>query len=268
MLKIKAVLTPHKSTKKPPVVQQNTRGRPTTKQVQQRLDEASRIDEELRRSSFGVANTCFEGSRQSNYDNPRHSSYVPSQASKQSVIRSQKPKAILSRLKSSKKKETRDDHSFPLIIGDENVEIIKQFKSAIPPVFHPHISCIRDVRPDGLCGFRSVAVGLGPNLGFSVRLFPGSLDGLPLSRASIAQTYGIGVHLLSMGASYTFFPILSPPTNQQPLFITLAHVNENHFMHVKLEGDYPMPPTHGLWFNHRRPHKEQWEDMYLPRLEW
>ncbi|XP_021992103.1 uncharacterized protein LOC110888914 [Helianthus annuus] len=59
--KIKAVLTPTKSTKKPPVVQQNTRGRPTTKQVQERLDEASRIDEELRRSSFGDANTCFEG---------------------------------------------------------------------------------------------------------------------------------------------------------------------------------------------------------------
>ncbi|XP_035845780.1 protein FAR1-RELATED SEQUENCE 5-like [Helianthus annuus] len=86
MSKIKAVLTPKKSTKKPPVVQQNTRRRPTTKQVQQRSDEASRIDEELRRSSFGDANTCFEGSRQSKYDKPRHSSYVPSQASQQSVM--------------------------------------------------------------------------------------------------------------------------------------------------------------------------------------
>ncbi|XP_021992322.1 uncharacterized protein LOC110889122 [Helianthus annuus] len=130
--KIKAVLTPTKSTKKPPVVQQNTRGRPTTKQVQERLDEASRIDEELRRSSFGDANTCFEGSRQSKYDKPRHSSYVPSQASQQSVIRSQKPKATLSRSKSSKKKETRDDHGFPLIIGDEYVGIIERFKSDIP----------------------------------------------------------------------------------------------------------------------------------------
>ncbi|KAM0048893.1 putative FHY3/FAR1 family protein [Helianthus debilis subsp. tardiflorus] len=126
--KIKAVLTPTKSTKKPPVVQQNTRGRPTIKQVQERLDEASRIDEELRRSSFGDANTCFEGSRQSKYDKPRHSSYVPSQASQQSVIRSQKPKATLSRSKSSKKKETRDDYGFPLIIGDEYVGIIERFK--------------------------------------------------------------------------------------------------------------------------------------------
>ena len=153
MSKIKAVLTPTKSTKKPPVVQQNTRGRPTTKQVQERLDEASRIDEELRRSSFGDANTCFEGSRQSKYDKPRHSSYVPSQASQQSVIRSQKPKATLSRSKSSKKKETRDDHGFPLIIGDEYVGIIERFKSDIPPVFHPYVSCIRDVMPDGHCGF-------------------------------------------------------------------------------------------------------------------
>ncbi|KAM0036796.1 putative OTU domain, FHY3/FAR1 family protein [Helianthus debilis subsp. tardiflorus] len=161
MSKIKAVLTPKKSTKKPPVVQQNTRGRPTTKQVQQRLDEASRINEELRRSSFGDANMCFEGSRQSKYDKPRHSSYVPSQASQQSVIRSQKPKASLSRSKSSKKKETRDDHGFPLIIGDEYVGIIERFKSAIPPVFHPYVSFIRDAMSDGHCGFRSVVVGLG-----------------------------------------------------------------------------------------------------------
>ncbi|KAF5780219.1 putative OTU domain, MULE transposase domain, FHY3/FAR1 family [Helianthus annuus] len=310
--KIKAVLTPTKSTKKPPVVQQNTRGRPTTKQVQERLDEASRIDEELRRSSFGDANTCFEGSRQSKYDKPRHSSYVPSQASQQSVIRSQKPKATLSRSKSSKKKETRDDHGFPLIIGDEYVGIIERFKSDIPPVFHPYVSCIRDVMPDGHCGFRSVAVGLGMDQSSWGRIrrdlvqemdqnesiwFPifeawaagyfythrqgliwDSVAGcgenhwmdFPFAGLLIAQTYGIGVHLLTttMGASSTYFPILSPPANQQPLFITLTHVNENHFIHVKLEGDYPMPPAHGLWLTHRRPHTEQWEDMYLPRLEW
>ena len=310
--KIKAVLTPTKSTKKPPVVQQNTRGRPTTKQVQERLDEASRIDEELRRSSFGDANTCFEGSRQSKYDKPRHSSYVPSQASQQSVIRSQKPKASLSRSKSSKKKETRDDHGFPLIIGDEYVGIIERFKSDIPPVFHPYVSCIRDVMPDGHCGFRSVAVGLGmdqsswglirrdlvqemdQNESIWFPIFEAWADGyfythrqgliwdsvagcgenhwmdFPFAGLLIAQTYGIGVHLLTttMGASSTYFPILSPPANQQPLFITLTHVNENHFIHVKLEGDYPMPPAHGLWLTHRRPHTEQWEDMYLPRLEW
>ncbi|XP_035841548.1 uncharacterized protein LOC110900200 [Helianthus annuus] len=169
--KIKAVLTPTKSTKKPPVVQQNTRGRPTTKQVQERLDEASRIDEELRRSSFGDANTCFEGSRQSKYDKPRHSSYVPSQASQQSVIRSQKPKATLSRSKSSKKKETRDDHGFPLIIGDEYVGIIERFKSDIPPVFHPYVSCIRDVMPDGHLWVSVCGCGLSVGALVSVLLF-------------------------------------------------------------------------------------------------
>ncbi|XP_035843880.1 uncharacterized protein LOC110869401 [Helianthus annuus] len=234
--KIKAVLTPTKSTKKPPVVQQNTRGRPTTKQVQERLDEASRIDEELRRSSFGDANTCFEGSGQ---------------------------------------------------------------------MFHPYVSCIRDVMPDGHCGFRSVAVGLGmdqsswglirrdlvqemdQNESIWFPIFEAWAEGyfythrqgliwdsvagcgenhwmdFPFAGLLIAQTYGIGVHLLTttMGASSTYFPILSPPANQQPLFITLTHVNENHFIHVKLEGDYPMPPAHGLWLTHRRPHTEQWEDM-------
>ncbi|XP_035836042.1 uncharacterized protein LOC110888699 [Helianthus annuus] len=216
--KIKAVLTPTKSTKKPPVVQQNTRGRPTT----------------------------------------------------------------------------------------------KQFKYAIPPVFHPYVSCIRDVMPDGHCGFRSVAVGLGmdqsswglirrdlvqemdQNESIWFPIFEAWAEGyfythrqgliwdsvagcgenrwmdFPFAGLLIAQTYGIGVHLLTttMGASSTYFPILSPPANQQPLFITLTHVNENYFIHVKLEGDNPMPPAHGLWLTHRRPHIEQWEDMYLPRLEW
>ncbi|XP_021998159.1 uncharacterized protein LOC110895189 [Helianthus annuus] len=264
MSKIKAVLTPKKSTKKPPVVQQNTRGRPTTKQASQQL-----------------------------------------------VIRSQKPKASLSRSKSSKKKETRDAEGFPLIIGDEYVGIIKQFKYAIPPVFHPYVSCIRDVMPDGHCGFRSVAVGLGmdqsswglirrdlvqemdQNKSIWFPIFEACDEGyfythrqgliwdsvsgcgedhwmdFPLARLLIAQTYGIGVHLLTttMGASSIFFPILSPSANQQPLFITLTHVNENHFIHLKLEGDYPMPPAHRLWLTHRRPHTEQWEDMYFPRLE-
>ncbi|XP_021980213.1 uncharacterized protein LOC110891571 [Helianthus annuus] len=166
--------------------------------------------------------------------------------------------------------------------------------------------------PDGHCGFRSVAVGLGMDQSSWGRIrrdlvqemdqnesiwFPifeawaagyfythrqgliwDSVAGcgenhwmdFPFAGLLIAQTYGIGVHLLTttMGASSTYFPILSPPANQQPLFITLTHVNENHFIHVKLEGDYPMPPAHGLWLTHRRPHTEQWEDMYLPRLEW
>ncbi|XP_022019957.1 uncharacterized protein LOC110920021 [Helianthus annuus] len=88
----------------------------------------------------------------------------------------------------------------------------------------------------------------------------------PLAGLLIAQRYGIGIHLLILDASATFFPILSPPADRQPLFITLALVNDTHFIHVKLEGDYPMPPINGLWLTHRRTHAGQWEDMYMPSL--
>ncbi|XP_021986694.1 uncharacterized protein LOC110883178 [Helianthus annuus] len=218
MSKIKAVLSPKKSTKKPPVIQQNTRGRPTTKQVQQRLHEASRIDEELRRSSFGDANTSFEGSRQS---------------------------------------LGMDQSSWGLIRRDL-VQEMDQNESIWFPIFEAWDEGYFYTHRQSLIWNSVSSCGEDHWMDF------------PLAGLLIAQTYSIGVHLLktTMGASSTFFPIPSPPANQQPLFITVTHVNENHFIHVKLEGDYPMPPAHGLWLNHRRPHTEQWEDMYLARLEW
>ncbi|XP_035838234.1 uncharacterized protein LOC118485849 [Helianthus annuus] len=161
--KIKAVFTPKSSTKKPPIVQQNTRGRPTSKKVQERLDEVARLDEAARYSSYGEDNNVYTASPKHRYDLPRHNSYVPSEGSHGtgSVVKSEKPKMQRNSSTSSKKKETRDDKGFPLIKGDEHLLSIKRFKNQIPSEFHSYISRTQDVTPDGHCGYRSVAVGLG-----------------------------------------------------------------------------------------------------------
>ncbi|XP_035832790.1 uncharacterized protein LOC118481692 [Helianthus annuus] len=161
--KDKAVFTPKSSTKKPPIVQQNTRGRSTSKKVQERLDEAARLDQAARYSSYGEDSNVITASPKHRYDLPRHSSYVPSEGSRGtgSFVKSEKPKMQPNSSTSSKKKETRDDKVFPLIKGDEHLLCIKRFKNQIPSEFRSYISRIQDVTPDGHCGYRSVAVGLG-----------------------------------------------------------------------------------------------------------
>ncbi|KAJ0918682.1 hypothetical protein HanRHA438_Chr05g0220761 [Helianthus annuus] len=151
------------TTKKPPIVQQNTRGRPTSNKVQQRLDEVARLDEAARHSSYGEDSNVYTDSPKHKYDLPRQSSYVPSEGSRGtgSVVKSKKPKIQRNNSTSSKKKKTRDDHGFPLMNGDEHLLTIMRFKDQIPSEFHSYISRIQEVTPDGHCGYRSVAVALG-----------------------------------------------------------------------------------------------------------
>ncbi|KAF5755561.1 putative MULE transposase domain, FHY3/FAR1 family [Helianthus annuus] len=309
--KIKAVFTPKSSTKKPPIVQQNTRGRPTSKKVQERLDEAARLDQAARYSSCGEDSNVITASPKHRYDLPRHSSYVPSEGSRGtgSFVKSEKPKMQPNSSTSSKKKETRDDKVFPLIKGDEHLLCIKRFKNQIPSEFRSYISRIQDVTPDGHCGYRSVAVGLGftehawPNIRRDLLLeidhnkprwkhvFETYNEGdfkrirksiewhsvkgcdqshwMEMSQVGllIAQRYNIVLHVLSIEWSSTIFPLTDAPLDPRPQAITLIHVHGGHFIHAKLEGDYPMPLVNPMWSAHRSIAAKRWEEMYTPRLE-
>ncbi|XP_035838222.1 uncharacterized protein LOC110877735 [Helianthus annuus] len=309
--KIKAVFTPKSSTKKPPIVQQNTRGRPTSKKVQERLDEAARLDQAARYSSYGDDSNVITASPKHKYDLPRHSSYVPSEGSRRtgSFVKSEKPKMQPNSSTSSKKKETRDDKVFPLIKGDEHLLCIKRFKNQIPSEFRSYISRIQDVTPDGHCGYRSVAVGLGftehawPNIRRDLLLeidhnkprwkhvFETYNEGdfkrirksiewhsvkgcdeshwmeMPHVGLLIAQRYNIVLHVLSIEWSSTIFPLTDAPLDPRPQAITLVHVHGGHFIHAKLEGDYPMPLVNPMWSAHRSIAAKRWEEMYTPQLE-
>ncbi|XP_076939793.1 uncharacterized protein LOC143608723 [Bidens hawaiensis] len=50
---------------------------------------------------------------------------------------------------------------FPLIVSPAQVPAIETFRSVIPSWAQPFVADIKNVRPDGNCGFRSIVVGLG-----------------------------------------------------------------------------------------------------------
>ena len=128
--KIKAVIYPQKSEKKPPVVKQQTRGRPTTKQTEQRKADAARKSNASRINSITPSqqqtneDASYDGTRLasqlSRFDAGRHSSYISSADREipSSVDRGKKPVMQRSRSTASKKSVPRNDHGFPLIVDD------------------------------------------------------------------------------------------------------------------------------------------------------
>lgn len=148
------------SPKKPPVVQKKTRGRPTLKQQEQRREEDAR-----KSLSMPAEQSWSDWS----FEYPRHSSYIPSQ---EYLVRPSNSPPVQPSTSRPRRPSTPqplrpstsqpDLPHFPLIEPSPKSEIlIRRFGHQIPSVFHPYISRIKDVKPDGHCGFRSVAVGLG-----------------------------------------------------------------------------------------------------------
>ena len=162
--KIKSVIYPKKTDKKPPVVHKETRGRPTKQTQEQRKQNKAKnkpqstqsqhttYEDALRHSYVMESQESIVDSQQS-----RHSSYIPS------VVSSDvKPKTRRGRKSVSNVEEASNDKEFPLMAGDlVQMNNIVHFKGELPPWVHPYISLIEDVQPDGNCGFRSVARGLG-----------------------------------------------------------------------------------------------------------
>jgi hypothetical protein len=177
-------------------------------------------------------------------------------------------------------------------------------------VFYPYISKIKDVKPDGHCGFRAVAVGLGQkqskylsirrqllmemrmNKDIWRRVFdsekPGLYDELyrriefqgvgradpknymqmPETGFLIAQRFGAIVHTFDIHGSDTIFPLLGGPDEaEEPhLVVAVVFVDDGHFLHVNLEGSYPMPPPNLLWTLNRTEGAAGWYDLYKDRI--
>ena len=76
---------------------------------------------------------------------------------------------------------------------------------------------------------------------------------MPYAGLLIAQRFHIVVHCLSNRGNATYFPMLQGPRfRREPhLFVTLIHVNDNHFISVGLTGDYPMPRPEYFWSTYR-----------------
>lgn len=128
--KLKEILKPGSNTKNPPVVVKNTRGRPTKKVQQERTEQAARV------SSY---TSSVQNEPEFSYDMSRHSSYVSS-----TCTTKQTGKTMTSSYSG-------------------NRELNNRYGKQIPKVFHPYISDINDVIPDGHCGFRCVSLALFDN---------------------------------------------------------------------------------------------------------
>ncbi|XP_071699667.1 uncharacterized protein [Rutidosis leptorrhynchoides] len=93
---------------------------------------------------------------------------------------------------------------------------------------------------------------------------------MPYAGILIANKFGVIFHCLSMRESTTFFPLWNCPEEfQHHRVVTIAHVNNGtHFVAVKLQGDYPMPPTTPFWHESNiSDSAATWKTIYMSRLQ-
>ncbi|GJX96423.1 putative ribonuclease H-like domain-containing protein [Tanacetum coccineum] len=265
---------------KPPAVKKNTRGRPSLKNQKKHAPPKSK---DMR--------TCSQSARffgiDLNVEPERHSSYTNYQTNYD-----RDPIPDLN--------EEPARHSLFVDLNEEPTN----FFDYIPKIFRPHIIDFYDVRGDGNCGFRSVALGLGlsedqwPQVRLDLvrelmahreryRYVFGSLEFdniyktvktvgawmiMPNTGLVIASAYNRVVILLanggSVGASAICFPLWSSPPQSQPREnIVIAHVNGNHYIRVTLREGCPLPLTHPLWVSYRSDVASRWEYPYLSRQD-
>ncbi|KAJ9563169.1 hypothetical protein OSB04_008329 [Centaurea solstitialis] len=174
----------------------------------------------------------------------------------------------------------------------------------IPTLFHPYITKIQDVRGDGNCGFRSIAVWLGygedqwpyvrrelldeleSSYSRYSRVFYGieeihtSLSfwespapeqhwmTMPETGILIANTFGVIFQLLTIKGSMTCFPLWKGPEEfQYHRVFTISNINNIHYVVVELKEEYPMPTISALWTRNKIPSAAGWQTMYKSRLE-
>ncbi|GKC05558.1 hypothetical protein Tco_0997168 [Tanacetum coccineum] len=171
----------------------------------------------------------------------------------------------------------------------------------IPSIFHPYISSssIQNVEPDGNCGFRYVALGLGhpedywPRIRWDLvheleyrqheyrRMFgtkdynniygtvsvAGRWMVMPHTGLVIALKYNkVVVSLSNEGGCATCLPLWSsPPQSDSHEIIVIAHVNGNHFIRVDLRECFLLPRTHPMWNAYKSDNASGWRDRYVSR---
>ncbi|GJS91555.1 hypothetical protein Tco_0774191 [Tanacetum coccineum] len=158
----------------------------------------------------------------------------------------------------------------------------ERFRRQILKVFQPYISTssLQDVKPDGNCGFRSIALGLGlpedhwlriqsdlvhelesrqekymcifgtlgHNRIYSTIRFVGQWMEMPDTGLVIASTYNkVVVNLSDDRGCATSFPLWSSPAQSYSLeIIVIARVNGDHYIRVALREGFLLPITHPL----------------------
>ncbi|KAD4982902.1 hypothetical protein E3N88_19573 [Mikania micrantha] len=91
---------------------------------------------------------------------------------------------------------------------------------------------------------------------------------MPETGVLIANVFGVIVVFISLGASVTIFSLWTSPEFLLPhRAVSFVFVNDNHFVMVELNGDYPMPTPTWYWSRFKSQDAAAWEMWYKPRLD-
>ena len=280
--KFQNIISPSTTSVGEPSVQKNTRGRPSLKNT---IFRKTKID----------LNQNPQAEDPPNQDppsqNPRRSSistYTPDYVRSNSFDLNQEPD----------RHNSCFNHGQPIYYSDP-------LMNEISIEFQPYVSNIVNVKGDGNCGFRAIAVALGYNENYwrQIRndlsdellehpieyamLYEEDLNNLrdslnfygssgaprqhwlimPPTGFLIANKYGRIVHLISKHGSSTIFPLWHGPQDiPHHEFVVLAHVQGNHYMKIDLQEAFPLPPIWYLWHQHKSSRSAGWETFYAARL--
>ncbi|XP_076895609.1 uncharacterized protein LOC143548285 [Bidens hawaiensis] len=185
------------------------------------------------------------------------------------------------------------------------------FRSVIPGWAQPLVVDIKNVRPDGNCGFRSIAVGLGihekhwldirqamqneleTNEGWwramlnkeddilygwvhSSIPYSNTVKSAPPSRwfsvpghgHVAAQTYACVLVNLDGNQIESYFPLrIGPDLIPDPVVISIANWGGDHWIYIKLVGDFPMPTLNLNWERSTVPAALEWKTLYGQRMK-
>jgi len=202
----------------------------------------------------------------------------------------------------------RDRGRSGITLSDMSYGVCHPYKAQIPRAFHPYLVGIRNVKGDGNCGFRAVAVALGyeedhwssirhellqeleNNREYYSDMLMGaygelrqSLDwngtgfapkerwmSMPNIGLLIANRFRVIVVMLTThrNNSNTTFPTMFHPEFCEPhRFVTIAYVDDGHFITVQLDGYWPLPCTSLVWNHSRSATSEDWRRRYHERLQ-
>ncbi|KAJ9545424.1 hypothetical protein OSB04_025131 [Centaurea solstitialis] len=165
---------------------------------------------------------------------------------------------------------------------------------------------IQDVLGDGNCGFRAISTCLGgdenawdnirkelmdelsehyyyynnvitnegPRIYEALNFFQKGVFApapywiaMPEMAILAASKYNVILHVLSMAGSVTYLPFRTPPPPSQHVSIAIVHVDNNHYIKVVLNGEYPMPTLIHHWTRHRLEEASTWIDSYRRRFD-
>ena len=284
--KLLDIVNPSKTVINEPSIKKNPRGRPSLKKQQKKKHVDPKSQDPGKRSS-----SCRFFEIDPNMQPRRHSSFTQTSRTHNLIpdLNEEPPRH------SSFMSQTSTWYDSSMGQLSRTLNLRKQ----IPEVFHPYILSLQDVKADGNCGFRSVALGLGltedhwPRIRsdlvvelesrqqqyryifgtisyneiYSTVRFDGKWMEMPNTGLVIASTYNkVVVNLSNDGGSTTSFPLWSsPPQSDSHEFIVIAHVDGGHYIRVALREGFPLPLTHPLWITYKSTTASGWENKYVSR---